>query len=334
MTHRRMRVTETTRLALAALLGTMTLAGCDSGCASIGPRFVNHANGTVTDRLTGLQWEKKTHPGRDLGEKRDSPHDVDDHYRWAGRCTVTLRYCQPTAMAAALCAKFAEDGMAGCHECSAGDGTCDAVATIWTAAAERNASRFADETDWRVPTREELISIVDYRTTAVPVVDPAFLGASCDGAWEDQAWEACRDDADPACSCTAKNFYWSSSSSAHNPAGAWVVGFTHGNVTTYNKAANAFSLRLVRGGSWWSRSPRGWGSRVGFSAPTPSDPRAEPTIPPWTPAGGRQLMDVRCCLRERQCVHLTTSECAAAGGVVRGGDRCDRTTCADVEATR
>ncbi|MCC6848317.1 MAG: DUF1566 domain-containing protein [Deltaproteobacteria bacterium] len=40
-----------------------------------GPRFVDHGNGTMTDALTGLQWELKTDDG--------SLHDQDNVYSWS-----------------------------------------------------------------------------------------------------------------------------------------------------------------------------------------------------------------------------------------------------------
>ncbi len=312
-----MRVTSATRLVLAVLHG-MVLAGCESGCASRGPRFVDNANGTITDKLTGLQWEKQIE--LDRRGSVDNPHDVDNYYRWAGRCTVTRKYCQPTAAAAALCAATAEDGTTGCDQCTGEGRTCDAATTVWTAAAERNAARFAGQADWRVPTREELVSIVDYRATTYPMTDVAFHAAGCG--------PACRDVSDPACSCTRKNSYWSASSLARNPAGVWVVAFTLGDVTFFNKSAHQFSVRLVRGGSWLDRFPHGWGSRVGLSAPTlPPGARPERTIPDWTPSGGHQLMEVRCCLGERQCEKRTAAECTSAGGLVRGTGSCSGRAC-------
>ena len=316
-----MRATEATALVLVMLLGSMTLVGCDSGCASRLPRFVDNADGTIDDKLTGLQWEKQTA----LGGQANiiSQEDIDSYRRWAGRCSWTLKYCPPTAAAAPLCEQNVEDGQNGCAQCSGDDGTCDAQTTIWTYAAERNAAHFAGHADWRVPTREELISIVDYRTTIVPMVDTAFHGARCG--------VACPDVADPACSCTARNYYWSASSVARNPAAAWVVMFIFGEVTTFSKSTNQYSVRLVRGGSRWDRFPWGWTSRVGLAGPTLlPDGRTEPTIPPWTPAGGGQIMKVRCCLSRHECARQTAAECAAAGGIVRGSGECDRYTCASI----
>jgi hypothetical protein len=149
--------------------------------------------------------------------------------------------CQPTAAAAALCAANSEAGTTGCDECTGGDGTCSAASTAWTLAADLNTAVFAGATDWRVPKRDELVSIVDYfDTTFSPVTNVAFHGVSC-GA-------ACTDITDPACSCTRSSNYWSASSLAPNPTNAWNVNFNNGNVNNNDKNNNLF-VRVVRGGS-------------------------------------------------------------------------------------
>src|SRR5262245_45649448 len=139
------------------------------------PRFVDNADGSITDHQTCLVWEKKTE--KDGTVNVANPHDADRIYRWAGTCSVVPNLCQPTPVAAALCAANAENGTLGCAECAGGNGTCDAAITIWTVAADLNAASFAGHTDWRLPTRTELLSIVDYAdTTSSPVVDVAFDG--------------------------------------------------------------------------------------------------------------------------------------------------------------
>ena len=46
-----------------------------SAVASEGPRFTDNGDGTITDRLTGLMWERKC-------DNCASPHGVGDTYRW------------------------------------------------------------------------------------------------------------------------------------------------------------------------------------------------------------------------------------------------------------
>jgi hypothetical protein len=47
-----------------------------TGSTCDGAQLVDNGDGTVTDRLTGLQWEQKTDDG--------SVHDKDDRYSWSG----------------------------------------------------------------------------------------------------------------------------------------------------------------------------------------------------------------------------------------------------------
>jgi hypothetical protein len=44
------------------------------------PRFVDNADGTVTDNLTGLVWEQKT--SLDGSSNAADPHDADNKYSW------------------------------------------------------------------------------------------------------------------------------------------------------------------------------------------------------------------------------------------------------------
>jgi hypothetical protein len=51
-----------------------------TGSTCDGARFVDNGDGTVTDRLTGLQWEKKTDDA--------TVHDKDDRYPWSATGTA------------------------------------------------------------------------------------------------------------------------------------------------------------------------------------------------------------------------------------------------------
>ena len=130
------------------------------------PRFVDNADGTITDNQGGLTWEKKA----ELGSVNfANPHNADNYYQWSGTCTVnTSKLCQPSSAAATLCAASAEGGTTGCDQCTGGDGTCNAATTIWTWAADLNTASFAGHTNWRIPTRQELEGIVDLADTTPP----------------------------------------------------------------------------------------------------------------------------------------------------------------------
>jgi hypothetical protein len=110
------------------------------------------------------------------------------------------------------------------------DGT---VATSFLATL--NGSGFAGHTDWRLPTREELQSIVDYANSTPPIVNAPF-DTSCAPSCTVMS-----------CSCTVSSHYWSSSTVAANPGYAWLVYFAHGDVSTGVKANN-FYVRAVRTG--------------------------------------------------------------------------------------
>jgi hypothetical protein len=77
------------------------------------------------------------------------------------------------------------------------------------------------KSDWRLPTRIELMSIVDYERAA-PLVDPAVF-----------PWTAAED-------------HWSSSTLASDPTQAWFVGFRDGVVGT-ESVEFALAARCVRG---------------------------------------------------------------------------------------
>ena len=202
-----------------------------------GPRFVDNRDGTITDNETGLMWEKKTQ--FDSGDTPANIHDADRGYGWYGSCSLNGgKSCQPSAAAATLCASNAEGGTTGCDSCLAGEGTCSAAETIWTFAAALNGAQFAGHSDWRVPTRRELESILDVTDTTSPMVDVAFHGASCG--------TACTDITDPACSCTPDDFFhWSASINPTWSVTEWMVWFYNGAVAA--QGGGGAHVRAVRG---------------------------------------------------------------------------------------
>jgi len=94
---------------------------------------------------------------------------------------------------------------------------------------------FAGHRDWRLPTREELQSIVDYADPIPPIVNPVFDTACAPSCTV------------TSCSCTVLNYYWSSSTVAPNPGYAWIVYFIHGTVSAGVKP-NEYHVRAVRTG--------------------------------------------------------------------------------------
>lgn len=79
--------------------------------------------------------------------------------------------------------------------------------------------------DWRLPTKKELTSIVDY---AVPYPGPTVNAAYFPGA--------------------TTSSYWSSTMNGHYPNLAWSVSFSTGYVQNFKQKYYSFSVRCVRGG--------------------------------------------------------------------------------------
>ncbi len=206
----------------------VVVAGDDGGTRAGTPlSYVDNGDGTITDRTTGLMWEKKVK----LDNARDPAnlHDADNCYPWVGRC----------ATSGASCGTDADCGTNG--SCTAAD--CQTAIpsglTILKWVAQLNASKFAGHNDWRLPNPKELQSIVNYGVVN-PAVTTAFNGASCG---------KCDNLANAACSCTQSNNYWTSTTYALPGVtdGAWAVHFANGAVVFNVKHATNF-VRAVRGG--------------------------------------------------------------------------------------
>jgi len=209
-----------------------------SGCAAGQPRFVDNGDGTITDHRTGLMWEKKD--GLNGRPNEVDLHDADNTYQWAGSCLPSSLevLCQPTAEALRICPA----GEPGCTACAGGQ-TCDRgpsnQPTIFEWIVQLNGAAFAGHADWRVPTLEELESLVD-RTRANPATAPEFSSPGCDAG--------CDDPTDVTCSCTALRFYWSSTPVAERGSRAWSVRFDLGTVEAGGLTFDV-PVRAVRTGS-------------------------------------------------------------------------------------
>jgi hypothetical protein len=159
-----------------------TGATCDS------VRFTDNGDGTVTDRLTALQWEKKTN--LDSTQNFADPHDADNTYTWSATGT-------------------------------AADGT-----AFTSFLASLNTGCFAGQCDWRLPTRDELLTI------ATPVY-PGCTTAPC---------------IDPTLGPTVALYYWSATTFGTRPNLAWLVDFRFGFVYNGGKGPGAAYVRAVRSG--------------------------------------------------------------------------------------
>ncbi len=111
-------------------------------------------------------------------------------------------------------------------------GTCTGAVSQhgWAAAlAEARAANSASHrghADWRLPNRTELESLVKIESFA-PAIDGTFFPG------------------------TAPLAYWTSTTHAPNPAGAWVVTFSDGGTYANGYKSDSFRVRLVRSGQWF-----------------------------------------------------------------------------------
>ena len=108
-------------------------------------RYKDNGDGTVTDRNTKLEWEKKSDDG--------TIHDTDTTYTWAGALATFIPM---------LNNRCANDETVDCT--ATGNAGCAAVG---------GKCGFAGHRDWRLPNVKELQSIVDYETIS-PAVASAF----------------------------------------------------------------------------------------------------------------------------------------------------------------
>lgn len=155
--------------------------------AGTGLRYVDNLDGTVTDTETGLMWEKKV-----VGSS--CPHCVDDRYSW-----------EPGTSISGTDSIF--DWLSELNGLFTGTGPAQ--------------PGFAGYSDWRLPSRDELWTLVNCAAGS-PCVDRVVgtVGTVVP--------------------------YWTSTSVGQNPPHAWLIGFGTGQVTDGSKNVGAY-VRAVRG---------------------------------------------------------------------------------------
>lgn len=116
-----------------------------------------------------------------------------------------------------------------CPEGASGAGCATGGASTYTwqqalqqAQTVDNGAGFAGHTDWRLPNRKELHSLVEVQC-ASPSINAVLFPNN------------------------PSNLFWSSSPYANDPTTAWSVYFSSG-LDNYNYKTNAYYVRLVRGG--------------------------------------------------------------------------------------
>jgi len=114
------------------------------------------------------------------------------------------------------------------QQCSMGqnqDATCSGTATnaTWQNAMDYCENLSLAGKEWRLPSANELKTIVDKSKSAAPYIDTTYFPS------------------------TLSNYYWSSTTYLAATANAWVVYFANGNVPASSKAANYY-VRCVSSG--------------------------------------------------------------------------------------
>lgn len=173
-----------------------------SGCRQR-VRWTNHGDGTATDNETGLMWELKTGdpsgPGEPCEQADDAvscadPHDVNNQYEWStdadGNRTGSVFQLFLNQLNSAT--SFAGHSSQGC---------------------------FAGYCDWRLPTVEELRTLVEPCESSPCGSIPGE---------------------------TAEHWYWSSSADAQESNMAWDIDFRDGSVDLAKKGFDD-AARAVRG---------------------------------------------------------------------------------------
>lgn len=159
-------------------------------------RFTDNGDGTVTDHLTHLMWEKKTGAIGVPVECSDvatcpNPHDVNNLYTWSANNTSPWPF----------------------------DGT---GATVFLGLMNSQAPCLGGHCDWRLPSVEELLTIVD-ASAGVPTIASQF-------------------------GPTQSYLYWTATTFAggFTPYYAWYVDFSDGDYGNNLSKTFSYYVRAVR----------------------------------------------------------------------------------------
>jgi hypothetical protein len=142
--------------------------------------FVDNGDGTITDQVTGLMWEKNSGDG-----------SIND---------ATNRY-------------------------TAADAVAVKIATL-------NSQTFAGHDDWRVPNRNELVTLVNFGTVS-PATYQEFAENCAPGCTVTE------------CNCTGDTLYWTSTTSFSSTNHLVYINFSAGDFAVQQKTEQA-RVRAVR----------------------------------------------------------------------------------------
>lgn len=175
-------------------LAIQNAAWDDAGNEAAGTQW-----GCVRDNVTGLIWETKTNTA--------GLHNSSNTYTWFNDDATN---------------NGGANGVANGGSCTGSD--CDTKAYVSAVNALNSNSGLCGANDWRLPSKEELQSIV-HKGTVNPAIDTTFFPN------------------------TQSNYYWSASAYAYvyNSDYAWIVYFNYGFESSSSKSYSRYA-RLVRAG--------------------------------------------------------------------------------------
>jgi len=156
----------------------------------------------VRDNVTGLIWEIKTDDG--------GLRDKDWYYTWYNSDPAT---------------NGGDAGSLGFNTCGGTLPSSQCNTQAYVAAVNALNPKLCGFSDWRMPTVEELRTIVDYSRPYPAIVDTAYFPQ------------------------TLPYYYWSASPYASDPDNAWYLDFRLGDTIAYvNDKGYGYAVRLMRGG--------------------------------------------------------------------------------------
>jgi len=204
-----------------------------SGCTN--SRFVDNADGTITDWQTGLMWEKKVGAG---GAPDAGLQDADNTYPWSGSArpavTTASRMRAPRRRAPPACRATRRDvpSAAGWRHVQRHDHDLELLGAVERGLRFCRAHGLAHANAKRVVEHPRLHRRERAARTA------AFNGVNCAAANTNIN--------DPTHSCTQSSPYWSSTTLSTDAFSALYVLFNNGTVDNNDKATTVTYVRGVR----------------------------------------------------------------------------------------